>query len=65
MCTCDRESRNFFCQTEIDEVDLVTLGVEAHEEVVGFDVSVDEVLRMHVFDASDHLVGNHENGLDG
>jgi hypothetical protein len=35
-----------------DEVNLVALRLEAHEEVVGLDVAVDEVLRMHVLDAA-------------
>ena len=34
-----------------------------HEEIVGLDVSVDEVFRMDVFDAANHLVSKHQNRL--
>ncbi len=38
-------------KTEIDDVDLVSALADAHQEVVGLDVSVDEVTRMDVLDA--------------
>ena len=34
---------------------LVTVTADAHEEVVWFDVSVDEVLCVHVLNSADHL----------
>ena len=40
-------------ESKVDGVDEVALLAETHEEVVGFDVSVDEVLRMDVLDATD------------
>ena len=40
-------------QAEVDDVDEVALLAEAHEEVVRFDVAVNEVLRMYVFYAAD------------
>ena len=42
-------------QTEVDEEEFVAVPADAHEEVVGFDVAVDEVLVVHVLDATDHL----------
>lgn len=40
-------------QSEVDGVDEIALLAETHEEVVGFDVSVDEVLRVDVLDSTD------------
>ena len=40
-------------ETEIDDVDLVSALADAHEEVVRLDVTVDEVTRVHVFNAGD------------
>ena len=37
----------------------------ADEEVVGFDVSVEEMSGVYVLDSLDHLVGQHEHGLEG
>jgi hypothetical protein len=31
------------------------MAADAHEEVVGFDVAVDEILVVHVLNATDHL----------
>jgi hypothetical protein len=50
-------------QTEIDNVDLVAALANAHEEVVGLDVTVDERLGVDVLDAGDELVGEQQDGL--
>lgn len=52
-------------QTEIDDVDLVTTLANAHQEVVGFDITMDEGLGVDVLDAGDELVGEKQNGLQG
>lgn len=52
-------------QTEIDHVDLVASLANAHEEVVGLDVAVNEALGVDVLDAADELVGEQEDGLEG
>ena len=36
------------CQSEVDEEQLVTVTADSHEEVVGFNVSVDEVFIMDI-----------------
>ena len=38
---------------------------DPHEKVVWLDVSVDEVLVVHVLDATNHLVGQHQDCLHG
>lgn len=40
-------------QTKVDHVDLVAPLANAHQEVVGLDITVNEVARMHVFDSRD------------
>jgi len=36
---------------------------EAHQEVVGFDVSVEEVVRVQELDALEDLIRKHQDGL--
>jgi hypothetical protein len=52
---------------KIDDVDDVgCLGTRAaNEEIVGLDVTVDEVLLVYGLDPRQHLLGNHDNGLYG
>jgi hypothetical protein len=52
-------------ETEVDHVDLVASLADAHEEVVGLDVTVDEALGVDVLDAADQLVGQQQDGLEG
>ena len=52
-------------QAKIDNVDLVTAFADAHEEVVGLDVTVNKRLCMNVFDARNELIGKQENSLEG
>jgi len=52
-------------ETEVDHVDLVAPLADAHEEVVGLDVTVNEALGVDVLDAADELVGEQEDGLEG
>lgn len=46
-----------FCQTEVNAINLVAMASDSHEEVIGFDIAMDEALVMDVFDAGNHLVG--------
>lgn len=52
---------------EVDDVDDVgRLGARAaDEEVVGLDVAVDEVLLVDCLYAGQHLLGDHDDRLDG
>lgn len=50
-------------QTKIDNVDLVATLSDAHEEVVGLDITVDEGLGVNVLDTRDELVGKEQDGL--
>lgn len=55
----------FLGETKVDDIDLVAALADAHEEVVGLDITVDEGLGVDVLDAGDELVGEEENGLEG
>jgi hypothetical protein len=52
-------------QTEINNIDLVSTLADAHEEVVGLDITVDEGLGVDVLDTGDELIGKEKNGLQG
>ena len=54
-----------FGKSVVDEEEFIALAPDAHEEVVWFDVSVDEVLVVYVLDAGHHLVGEHQHRLQG
>lgn len=36
-----------------------------HEEIIGFDVAIDQVLLVDRLHSIEHLLGYHHNGLDG
>lgn len=44
-------------KTKIDDVDLVTALADAHQEVVGLDITMDERFGVDVLDARNELVG--------
>lgn len=52
-------------QTEINDVDVVAGGVSAaDQEVIGFDITMDDTLLVHLFNTSDELRGDHEDSLE-
>lgn len=51
-------------KTKVDHVDLVTTLADAHQEVVGLDVAVNERLGVDVLDAGDELVRQQKDGLE-
>lgn len=53
----------FFGEAEIDDIDLVATLANAHEEVVRFDIAMNERLGMNILDAGDKLVSQEEYGL--
>lgn len=40
------------CQAEVDHVHQVTLLAKTHQEIIGLNVTMNEVLRVYVFDAA-------------
>lgn len=55
----------FLGQAKVNDIDLVASLPDAHEEVVGLDVAVDEGLGVDVLDPRDELVGEEQNRLQG
>uniref|UniRef100_A0A182IYJ2 Uncharacterized protein n=1 Tax=Anopheles atroparvus TaxID=41427 RepID=A0A182IYJ2_ANOAO len=51
-------------QPEVDQEQLVAVAPDAHEEVIRLDVAVDEVLHVQILQPADHLVDEHQHGLD-
>src|SRR6266536_2784682 len=51
------------CQTEINDIDLVTALANAHEEVIRLNITVDEGLGMDVLNAGDELICEEKNCL--
>jgi hypothetical protein len=39
------------CKAEIDNINLIVMVADTHENVGGFDVTVDEVARVDILDA--------------
>jgi len=52
-------------KSEIDDIDLVTALTNAHEEVVRFDITVDERFGMDVLNSGNELIGKEKNSLQG
>lgn len=55
----------FLGQAKVNDIDLVASLPDAHEEVVGLDIAVDEGLGMDVLDTRNQLVGEEKNRLQG
>lgn len=53
------------CETEVDDEELIAMATNAHEKIVRFYVAVNEVLHMHVLNAANHLIRQHQHRLHG
>lgn len=51
-------------ETKVDDIHLIAPLTNAHQEVVGLDISVDERLGVDVLDTGDELVGKEKDGLE-
>ena len=52
------------CKTEVNDEDLVSSGLwSADQEVIGFDVSVDNPLIVHFLYATNHLNGDQQHSF--
>ena len=52
-------------QTKVDDVDLIASLANAHQEVIRFDITMDERLGMDILDAGNELIGEQEDSLQG
>lgn len=53
----------FLGQSVIDDVHQIPLASQPHQKVVGFDVAVEEILGVNIFDARNQLVGKQQHRL--
>lgn len=53
----------FLCQSEIDDIDLVTTLTNTHQEVIRLDITMDERLGVNILNAGDELIGQEEDCL--
>ena len=53
------------CKPKVNQEQLVAVPANPHQEVVWFDVAVDEILVVHIFHPPNHLVCQHKDGLHG
>lgn len=51
-------------KAEINDVDLISTLSNAHEEVIGFDITMDERFGVNVLDTRDELIGKEEHRLE-
>jgi hypothetical protein len=45
----------FLGETKVDDIDLISTFADSHEEVVGFDITVDERFGVDIFNSRDLL----------
>lgn len=50
-----------FCQSEIDQKDVVTVLVGSHAEIAWMEVAVQDVLAMDILDDGNHLLGKMQD----
>lgn len=64
MASCSRISK-FFRKSEIDNEHFRGIVPSPHEEIVGFDVTVNETFCVNCFNALNHLIGKMKDGFKG
>lgn len=55
----------FLGKTEINDIDLIPTLPNAHQEVVGFDIAVDEGFGMDVLNPGNELICKKQDSLQG
>jgi hypothetical protein len=51
-------------EAEIDNINVVLFFADTNQEVIGLDITVKEVARVHKLDSLEHLVSEHEDCLE-
>ena len=47
----------FLCQSEVDDIDLISTLPNPHQKVVRLDITMDERFGVNVFDTGNELIG--------
>merc|ERR1711920_278035 len=53
------------CQAEVNDMYLIGLLSEPNEIIIWLNIAVNEILRVHIFNAVNHLICQHEHRLQG
>ena len=51
-------------EAEVDHKTCITLVAVAHQEIVRFHITMQEVVRVQVLETGEHLIGQHANCLE-
>ena len=54
----------FLAETKVNDVDHVEFLANAHQKVVGFNVAMEEIFRVHVLYPTQHLIREHQHCLE-
>lgn len=57
-------SESVLGQAKINDVDDVALGTGSHEEILGLDIAMEQVLGVDVLESTKELVGDEEDSLE-
>ena len=60
----DLSSKAFRGEAQIRHINPIPLLPHTHQEVLGFDVSMDDTLGMHIFQTMNELVGEDQHGFE-
>ena len=53
----------FLGKTEVNDIDLIAALANAHQEVVGLDITMDEGLGMNILDPGNELISQEKHRL--
>lgn len=53
-----------FCKSEVKNKYFVGGFIKSNTEIIGLDVSMDEVPIMHILNPCDHLIDKHEDSFE-
>ena len=55
----------FLCQSEVDDVDLISTLPNSHQEIVWLDITMNERFGVNVLDTGNELIGEQKHCLEG
>ena len=51
-------------KTKFDDVDLIATFANSHEEIVRFDISMDKIARVNIFDTWNQLIHKQQDSFE-
>ena len=55
----------FSSEAQVDDIHLVPIPPCTHQDILRFDVTVNDILRVNILKATEKLVGKHQDCLEG